>query len=250
MASPIPLFDPQAAGAPRILQLYQELELFSSGEPPANSLFVLGRVAGVSPERGTLWQDQLLIVDPPADVTDRFRLEGDVATLFTGEPVATGLPVVQTMPGGVAHLRVGEHFLDVYVQRNGVVVHLPAVGVTLAGAFGSDTLPPRIAYGSDGSDELETLRLLARLVKAPNAQLYVPRQGMLCTDRLAAMERLAADVGYLHTLRRVLPELARRGEPPARVDEAAAALLPAPWRSDAGLTRHAANVQLLMETRR
>lgn len=250
MASPIPLFDPQAAGAPRILQLYQDLELFSSGEPPANSLFVLGRGAGFSPDCGALLQDHLLIVDPPADVTERFRLGGDIATLFTGEPVVTGLPVVQTMPGGVAHLRVGEHFLDVYVQRNGVVVHLPAVGVTLGGALGSDTLPPRIASGSDGGDELETLRLLARLVKAPNAQLYVPRQGSLCTDRMAVMERLAADVGYLHTLHRVLPALARRGEPPGRVDEAAAALLPAPWRSDAGLNRHAANVQWLMEAGR
>ena len=89
-----------------------------------------------------LWRNQLLIVDPPADVTARFRLEDDVAVLYTAQHRAaaadTGLPKVQTMPGGVAHLRVGEHFLDLYVQRQSVVVHFPALGIVAGGDFGSD----------------------------------------------------------------------------------------------------------------
>ncbi len=100
-----------------------------------------------------LWRNQLLIIDPPADVTARFRLEDDVAVLYTAQRRAaaadTGLPKVQTMPGGVAHLRVGEHFLDLYVQRQSVVVHFPALGIVAGGDFGSDVVPPRLAPGSD-----------------------------------------------------------------------------------------------------
>ncbi|MBK8050858.1 MAG: hypothetical protein IPK16_29405 [Anaerolineales bacterium] len=46
MTSLIPLLDPQAPDAPHILQLAQDLELFSEGDPPANTLFVLGRGPG------------------------------------------------------------------------------------------------------------------------------------------------------------------------------------------------------------
>lgn len=237
MSSLIALLDP-AGPPPRILQLYPGLELFSVGEPAANTLFVLGQDAP---------QPRLLLVDPPADATSRFRLEGDVAVLFTGTPVEIGLPVVQTLAGGAAHVRIGDHFLDVYAQQAGAVVCLPAVGVVVAGDYGSDDVPPRVDAGSDGSLELETLRLLARLIKNPGFQLFVPRLGSLCNDKAAVMERLAADVGYLHGLRRVLPGLLARGEPLETIERVADSLLPEAWRTQEALARHECNVGVLLE---
>jgi hypothetical protein len=235
MTSLIPLLDP-AGPPPHILQLYPGLELFSAGDPAANTLFVLGQGAH---------QPQLLLVDPPADAATRFRLEGDVAALFTGVPNEVGLPLVQTLAGGAGHLRIGDHFLDVYGLGTGAVVSLPAVGLVVAGDYGSDFVPPRVEAGSDGGEELETLRLLARLIKGAGFQLFVPRLGSLCNDKAAVMERLAADVGYLHGLRRVLPGLVARGEPLETVERIADSLLPEAWRTPAGLARHEMNAEAL-----
>lgn len=254
MPSLIPLFDLPEASAPgptpRILQLYQDLELYSEGEPPANALFVLGRSLGVAPDQVGLWRDQLLIVDPPADLQARFRLEGDVAVLFTearddGDALSAGFARVQTMPGGLAHIRLGEHFLDIYSQQAGSVVHLPALGILLGGVYGSDVVPPRLAAGSDGEDALDTLRLIARILKSHHFQLYIPRRGSLCEDKLAIMERLAADVAYLHGLRRVIPALAQRGESWETVEAAGASLLPAAMQTPAAQAMHAANLAAL-----
>jgi hypothetical protein len=256
MPSLIPLFDlpqePVPGPGPRILQLYQDLELFSEGNPPTNTLFVLGRSLGIMPDQVGLWRDQLLIVDPPPDLHARFRLEGDVAVLFTetrsdAETLSAGLARVQTVPGGLAHIRLGEHFLDVYSQQASSVVHLPALGILLGGAYGSDAVPPRLAAGSDGEDALDTLRLIARVLKSHHFQLYVPRIGSLCQDKLAIMERLAADVAYLHGLRRVIPALAQRGEPWRTVEEAGASLLPAAMQSSAAVAIHVANLRTLLD---
>lgn len=253
MPSLIPLFDlPPAAGSgPRILQIYQDLELFSEGGPPANALFVLGRSLGVVPDQVGLWRDQLLIVDPPPDLPARFRLEGDVAVLFTAErnaveTASAGFARVQTAPGGLAHIRLGEHFLDIYSQRAGSIVHLPALGILLGGDYGSDAVPPRLVAGSDGEDALDALRLIARILKSHHFQLYIPRLGTLCEDKLAIMERLAADVAYLHGLRRVIPALAQRGEPWEVVEAAGASLLPAAMQSPAAREVHAANLRTLL----
>jgi hypothetical protein len=253
MPSLIPLFDlpsgPQPGAGPRILQLYQDLELFSEGDPPANALFVLGRSLGVVPDQVGLWRDQLLVVDPPADLESRFRLEGDVAVLYTsqevGERALPSLPRVQTIAGGVAHLRVGEQFLDIYSQRAGNIVHLPAIGVLLGGVYGSDAVPPRLAAGSSGEEELEALRLLARILKGSHCQLYVPRVGAAEQDKLKVMERLAADVAYLHGLRRVIPALVARGEAWETVEIVGESLLPLAWQSPAGRGVHAANLRAL-----
>jgi hypothetical protein len=250
----IPLFDPQpdpqSGVGPRILQLYQDLELFSEGDPPANTLFVLGRSLGVMPDQVGLWRDHLLVVDPPPDLETRFRIEGDVAVLYTQEngsqaETASGLARVQTMAGGVAHIRVGEHFLDIYSQRAGAIVHLPAIGVLLGGGYGSDVAPPRLARDSDGEEELDTLRLIARVLKGHHFQLYVPNIGTMAQDKRAVMERLAADVAYLHGLRRVIPALVQRGEPWEMVETVGESLLPATMQSPAAKAVHTTNLRTL-----
>ena len=247
MPSPIPLLDPSAAAGPRITQLYAHLELLSEGEPPANTLFIMGR-DGIPTPDALLGRSQLLVVDPPDDLITRFRLEDDAAVLFTGAPRSVGLPVVQTMAGGVAHLRIGDHFLDIYAQLGAVVLHIPALGVIAGGSFGSDCLPPLLGERSAGEAELDTLRLLARLLKARNFQLYIPAGGATSNDRTAVMERLAGDVAYLHGLRRVIPPLVQRGEALETVERISDSLLPAHCQSPRGVAIHEHNVQTLVET--
>ncbi len=247
MPTPIPLLDPTAASGPRITQLYAHLELLSEGNPPANTLFVMGR-DGIPTPDALLGRSQLLVVDPPDDLVTRFRLEDDAAVIFTGAPRSVGLPVVQTVAGGVAHLRIGDHFLDIYVQQSGVVLHIPALGIIAGGGFGSDCLPPALGESSTGETELETLRLLARLLKARNFQLYIPASGATSQDRTAVMERLASDVAYLHGLRRVIPPLIQRGEPLETVERITDSLLPANCRSPRAEAIHEQNVQTLVET--
>lgn len=257
MPSLIPLFDlppgPVTGSGPRILQLYQDLELFSEGDPPANALFVLGRSFGYAPEQAGLWRDQLLIIDPPPDLHERFRLEGDVAVLFTeprpdAEAAAAGFARVQTIAGGLAHIRLGEHFLDIYSQTAGAVVHLPALGILLGGVYGSDAVPPRLAPNANGEEALDTLRLIARILKSSHFQLYIPRIGSPAEDKLTIMERLAADVAYIHGLRRVIGPLAQGGEPWAVVEAVSASLLPAAMHTPAAQAVHTANLRALYES--
>lgn len=240
----IPLFSLPPSPGVKITQLYEHLELFSEGEPPRHTLFVLGRPTLA--ERNPLQapQDQLLIIDPPANVSTRFQVEGNVATLFTGPVIETGFPLLQTETGGVAHIRIGAHYLDLYSQRQSTVIHLPALGVLCGGTFGSDRLPPTIAATSNGSDELETLRLLAGLIKGRRLQLYIPAVGELCRDLVETMGRLAADVAYLHEIRRVVSGLAERGESAEVIETIAPTLLPSRWQAS-GEQRHLTNLQNL-----
>ena len=134
---------PAGDGRAEITQLYRHLELFSEGDPARQSLFVFAAATGPLPIGDLPAQEQLLIVDPPLDLSSRFHLPTQTAVLFTGPPELLGAPQVQTVPGGVAHLRVGEHFLDVYSQDERTVIHLPAVGVICAGDVGSDITVPR-----------------------------------------------------------------------------------------------------------
>ncbi len=224
----------------QIVQLYEHLELFSVGEPPQHTLFVLGR----SP--AAMASDQLLLVDPPLDATQRFKLEGNVAALFTGPTLPVDLPLVETKPGGVAHLRVGTHLLDLYSQSAGNVLHLPAVGILLGGNLGSDVDLPALSASSDGEALLDTLRLLARLVKERHVQLYIPRIGTFCQERTEIMRRLAADVAYLHGLQRVVPAVADRGDDEATIQSIAASLQPAERRSALATRTHRANVAALL----
>ena len=246
MASPIALLDGTDARPVRILQLFEHLELLAEGEPPSNSLFILGKApldpALLDPT------DELLIVDPPPDLRERYKVQERTAVLFTGAPVEVGFPAVLTMAGGEAHLRIGQHFVDLYPTRAGTALYLPAVGLIAAGDYGSDQVPPRIAAGSDGGEELEMLRLLARLLKGRHFQLFVPRIGALEGDPLAVMNRLAADVSYLHNLRRVMPAAALRGDSPAQLEQMAGSLLPEGWRAIAGRQRHQENIRVLVQT--
>ncbi|MEZ4656031.1 MAG: hypothetical protein R2911_00495 [Caldilineaceae bacterium] len=243
--------------ATKITQLYPHLELFSEGEPSRHTLFVMGGAPPISLSALNIAGDQsaahnqLLLIDPPADVRSRFRLEGDVAALFTGPPLDVGLPVMQTQPGGVAHIRIGEHFLDIYAQggssqEGGNIVVLPALGIVCGGVFASDVGLPAVAPHSDGGAESETLRLLARLVKQRPLQLYIPQVGTLGADSVEVMRRLAADVAYLHNLRRVIPALAQRHDGLEHALEMADALLPEGRRSAIARQCHQKNVQNMM----
>jgi hypothetical protein len=239
----IVLTDPTATPA-RIFQLYQHLELYSMGEPPANTLFVLGRPPlAVLANRG----DQLLLIDPPPDARQRFRLPEQTAVLFTGAPQDTGLSQVQTTPGGVAHIRIGEHLLDIYSQRSSNVIHFPALGILCGGHFGSDVSLPHLAPASDGSEELDTLRLLARLVKERQIRLYFPQTGALADVTSEIMRRLANDVAYLHSLRRVIPPLTQRDDAGEAIAAVAESLLPADRNSPLCRTIHLANLQSLLD---
>jgi len=245
MTSNIVFTEPAAAQATKIVQLFEHLELFSAGQPPQHTLFILGRaplspLTALQPPR-----DQLLLIDPPADVRQRFKLDGDVAVLFTGAPQDVGLPQVQTVAGGVAHLRVGEHFLDIYTQSQSAVIYLPALGLLCGGSFGSDATLPILAAGSDGSEELDTLRLLARLVKQSRFQLYIPQIGALSHVQTEVMARLAQDVGYLHTLRRVVPAIRQRGEEFSAVLAVADSLLPEGKHSELCRKIHLGNLEKL-----
>src|SRR3954469_22840240 len=128
--SPISLTPLSPTEPGKITQLYRYLELFSEGLPPRHTLFVLAPGGGpINLSGGVTNEDQLLIIDPPADVSQRFRLGDFVAALFAGEPQPSTVPLVQAAPGGIARLRIGDHFLDIYSQKHGSIVHLPALGV-------------------------------------------------------------------------------------------------------------------------
>lgn len=238
--------DPGSKPSARITQLYRNLELYSDGEPAHNTLFVLGTTLAADPT--ALLSEQLLLIDPPPDAQEIFQLSGDVAALYTGEINGgddAGLPSVQTVADGIAHLRIGDHFLDVYTQPSSAVVHFPALGILCGGEFGSDSLLPCIAEGSDGSEELEALRLLASLLKRQHFQLFIPRNGSTSSDRMAVMERLAADVGYLNSLRRVIPQALQQGDAVETIEVMAQALLPKQRSSPACQAVHERNVERL-----
>ena len=239
-----------AAGGPaaKITQLFAQLELFTEGEPPTHTLFVQGQPT-LAEQRDILQPapEQLLLIDPPSDVADRFRLPTDTAVLFTGAPNAVALPLVQTKAGGVAHLRIGQHFLDLYAQQASAVVYLPALGILCGGDFGSDAILPAVASGSTGEAELGVLRLLAQLVKQRRFQYYIPRIGTLSGNGVEVMERLAADVAYLHGLRRVVLPLAQQGAPFSQIEAVADSLLPTTRRSAACQEQNFRNLRHLYE---
>lgn len=254
----IPLYDANAgSGEPvQITQLYTHLELFRAGDPPTNTLFVLSRDNAFSLLEPTLdgaaledstdeSTDQLLIIDPPEDATTRFSLSGQVAALFTGTAQQIGLTTMQTQPGGEAHIRIGEHFLDVYSGLENNVAHLPAVGVLCGGGFGSDARPPDIAVGSDGGNELDVLRMLARLVKQSRIQLFIPRVGSLLSDEMEIMKALSDDVAYLHGLRRAATDHVVRGEKMAAFITVGEELLPAKFTGPIAAEIHHRNLQVL-----
>ena len=102
-----------------------------------------------------------------------------------------------------------------------------------------------MAAGSDGEEELDTLRLVARILKGHHFQLFVPHIGAMAQDKLAVMERLAADVAYLHGLRRVIPALVQRGESWDMVETVGESLLPAQMQSPAAREVHTKNLRTL-----
>jgi hypothetical protein len=220
-----------------ITQLFHHLELLSEGDPPRHSLFVLGQEQNLP--------DQLLLIDPPPDVANRFNLPQQVAAVFTGPAQEVGVPLMEGQVGGVAHVRVGQHLLDIYADAFSTVIHFPAMGIVCGGQFGSDLVLPAISAGSDGSEVLETLRLLARLLRQHRLQIYIPHIGSPTAERVEAMGRLAADVSYLQGLQRIIPAAAKRGEDLASVRSLARSLLPANRRTALCREVHEQNVEQL-----
>lgn len=240
------------SGQGKITQLYHCLELFSEGDPVRHSLFVFAPSVGpISLGSGAPSQDQLLVIDPPTDISQRFRLSEQVAALYTSNQAASPITQVQTQPGGVAHLRIGEHFLDIYSQRHSNIVHLPALGILCGGNFGSDSTIPRLMPDddslADGNDELEALRILARIVKQSRLSLYIPQVGTETGDKMTVMERLATDVGYIHALRRVVTPLALRGESMEAVSDLAESVLPREKRTPQTIAIHNQNINALVQ---
>jgi len=231
-----------------ITQLFEQLELFSDGVPPTHTLFIQGRPTLAEGNPLQPAQDQLLLIDPPLNVAERFRLPSDSAVLFTGIANAVNLPQVQPEPGGVAHLRIGQHYLDLYTQSGSAVVYLPALGMICGGSFGSDATLPAVAAQSTGQQELETLRLLAQLVKQRRFQLYIPRVGTLIGNAIEVMERLAADVAYLHSIRRVVLPMAQQGEPFTQIEAVAQSLLPTTRQSPLCQEQHFTNLRHMYAT--
>ena len=221
----------------KISQLYDQLELYSEGDPPSHSLFVLARLLG-SPER-------LLIIDPPPDVGTRFDVADETATLFTCPARDVGLPRVETRPGGVAHINVGQHLLDIYSQQHANLVYFPAMAILCGGAFGSDLTLPELGEDSDGEDEIESLRLLARLVKGRRLQLFIPRIGSVSSDKVEVMGRLAADVSYLHGLRRTVSQAAAESSFWSRSEQISESLLPENRRTPAAVATNRQNIERL-----
>lgn len=215
--------------------------MFSEGEPARNTLFVLSK--GLAAPLGG--GDELLLVDPPDDVTARFTVPERTASVYTGEAGSAAVARVATQPGGTAHLRIGDHLLDVYSQDSATVVHLPALGILCSGQFGSDRALPRLDQGSSGLPELDLLRFLARLVRERNVRLYIPSQGTVVSDRVQMMERLADDVAYIHGLRRVVPALTRDGQGLNAALALADTLLPAGRTHTTCRAINAANVQAM-----
>ncbi|MBX3015843.1 MAG: hypothetical protein KF832_30265 [Caldilineaceae bacterium] len=229
----------------KITQLFDQLELFSAGDLLAHTLFVQGQPTLAERDPLQPSQEQLLLIDPPADVAQRFRLPTATAVLFTSTPTATGLSQLQTQPGGVAHVRIGQHFLDLYTQQSSAVIYLPALGIICGGDYGSDMLLPTLPTNTTGESALETLRLLAQLVKQRRFQLYIPRVGTLSRNPIEMMERLAADVAYVHGLRRIVLPLAQRAEPFAQLEAIADSLLPSTRRTTACRAQNMINLQRL-----
>ncbi len=222
-----------------VTQLHRHLELLSEGDPPWHTLFVLEQEPG-QPER-------LLLIDPPPDVAERFTLPPQVLTLATGPGVRVAGQAVRLTPGQLSHVRVGEHLLDIHARQGRAVVLFPALGILVGGDFGSDLALPALAPGSDGTEELETLRLLARLVKERERLLYIPRTGSLSEDKVTVMTRLAEDVAYLHGLRRTIPGAVQRREELPAVQRASLALLPENRRTSLCAAIHRRNVATLFQ---
>ncbi len=221
----------------KISQLYDQLEMYSDGDPPSHALFVLARLLGTP--------DRLLIIDPPDDVGARFDVADDTATLFTSAARDVGLPLVQTQPGGVAHINVGQHLLDIYSQQHTNLICFPAMGILCGGSFGSDLALPELGDGSDGEDEIESLRLLARLVKGRRLQLYIPRTGSVSSDKVEVMGRLAADVSYIHGLRRTISQAVAENEFWSQSEQITETLLPENRRTSTAVTTHRQNIERL-----
>lgn len=222
----------------KITQLYPNLELFTDGDPTRNTLFVLG--PGLAPPLGS--GDELFLIDPPDDVRTRFTLpERVVAVATTGEALA-GIATLERQADGVAHLRVGEHLVDLHTFERRTVAHLPAVGLLCSGEFGQILLPPRILLGSNGDEELAVLRLLARIVRERRVQLLLPRHGDPRSDIMQTMSALAEDVSYIHSVRRAVNAIARSRDGLNAALAIADSLLPPHWNTPAARALNAANV--------
>lgn len=222
----------------KITQLYPNLELFTDGDLARNTLFVLG--PGLAPPLGS--GDELLLIDPPDDARSRFTLPERVVAVSTTGAAPAGLATLERQADGVAHLRVGDHLVDLHTFEQRTVAHMPAVGLLCSGEFAQVALPPRILLGSNGDEELAVLRLLARIVRERRVQLLLPRHGDARIDIMQTMSALAEDVGYIHSVRRAVNTIARSRDGLNAALAVADSLLPPHWNTPAARAQNIANV--------
>lgn len=225
---------------PRATQLFEHLELLSEGIPEHNTLFVLSRVLGQP--------DELLLVDPPADVTARFQLPERTAVLTSGpDAPQPPLPTLHPADQAVVHVQVGQHLLDILGMGPWRVVYLPAVGLLWSGSFGSQVVVPRVRSRLEVEMGVQVLRTMARIVRERRLQVLIPRIGEPVWDRVEAMTRLAEDLVYLQGLLRVAPGAARREEVARALEVLSASLLPKDRAGEMSRAIHQANMADLVQ---
>lgn len=253
--APNPSEDSTSTAPPKVTQLYERVELYTAGEPPQNTLFILGgpQSSGALQSQLPLSlsdpldqdSDELLLIDPPEDAAERFQLDGRVAALHTVSGARGSLPQIRTEAGGIAHIRIGEHFLDIYSFRGSNVVHVPALGMICSGPWGSDTVLPLITEGSFARDELDILKLLASLIKSRHFQLLIPSRGTVAQELVSALRRLAEDVDYIHSMRRVVQAMVSRGNELEAILALSDSLLPRRAPTPLSEEHHLLNLQTL-----
>ena len=76
-------------------------------------------------------------------------------------------------------------------------------------------------------------------------QLYIPRAGSVSSDKVEVMGRLAADVAYIHGLRRTISQAAAANEFWSHSEEITEKLLPENRRTPTAVTTHRQNLERL-----
>ena len=57
------------------------------------------------------------------------------AAIQTDAMPAAAISPLETQSGGIAHVRIGDHLLDIYAQQGATVVHIPALGILCGGSW-------------------------------------------------------------------------------------------------------------------
>ena len=92
-----------------------------------------------------------------------------------GAMPAAAISTLETQSGGIAHVRIGDHLLDIYAQQGATVVHIPALGIPLRRLLGA-TRWPRWPTAATAARNW-TAAPAQRLQCATGVQLFIPHVG-------------------------------------------------------------------------